>query len=266
MKNDKPLKLLFNNVNVPKFINFLDRFKVFDDNNLLLEITEDEMRAKTYTADHTSVKCSAIPFEEVFQVKEKDLPELLKIGMLNISQYKKSMKYLESSDQVSFMVNYYKMAGIDTDFEYVSHDNIITDNKNLSFTFKNGSMATFRYISDDYFYNDIAKVEPIFSFNLDVEDLLKINKYADIDKDDTTIKIKCKNEEVIISNHNFKFKLPGKADLSEDIEDETSARISKVHLKMIDSESYTVLVGETKIVLNSTDSKTSLVLGRNDSI
>ena len=62
--------LNFVNIHVNKVYEFLDRFHQFDE-NLLLELNESEVYAKTYTPDRSAIKYSSLPFEEVLQMKDK---------------------------------------------------------------------------------------------------------------------------------------------------------------------------------------------------
>ena len=176
--------LNFVNIHVNKVHEFLDRFHQFDE-NLLLELNEIELYAKTYTPDRSAIKYSSLPFEEVLQMKEEEsLPELLKIGLINIKQYQQALKFLDSSsDQVSLDINYLNLAGIDVEEESVATKTSLNNNKDLQFSFENGSLSIYGTITNDKFFNEIANIEePIFEFDLELEDLLKIKKFAAIDK------------------------------------------------------------------------------------
>lgn len=260
---EKSKSLDFVNIHVNKIYEFLDRFLQFDE-NLLLELTQEELYAKTYTPDRSAIKYSALPFEEVLQIKDEELPELLKIGLINIKQYQQALKFLESSDQVSLKIQYLKLAGLDVEEEFVASKTSLNNNTDLQFSFENGSLSIYGTITNDKFFNDIANIEePIFEFDLNLEDLLKIKKFVAIDRVDSNISTECKGKDIIFGNQTFKYKITSN---NTESKKNGSARFPKSYLNMLDSESYRVVVGENRIVFTSTDSKTYLVVGRNDAI
>ena len=90
---EKGQNLNFININVNKIHAFLDRFSQFDE-NLLLEVTPDVFYAKTYTPDRSAIKYSALTFEEILQVKDEQVPDNLKIGLINVKHYQQALKFL----------------------------------------------------------------------------------------------------------------------------------------------------------------------------
>lgn len=257
--------LNFVNIHVNKVHEFLDRFHQFDE-NLLLELNESELYAKTYTPDRSAIKYSALPFEDVLQMKEDEaLPELLKIGLINIKQYQQALKFLDSSsDQVSLDIHYLNLAGLDVEEESVATKTSLNNNKDLQFSFENGSLSIYGTITNDKFFKEIANIEePIFEFDLELEDLLKIKKFAAIDKIDNNLNVECKSGDIVFGNQTFKYKITSK---NTESRKNGIARFPKNYLSMLDGESYRVSVGENRLVFTSTDSKTYLVVGRNDAV
>lgn len=255
-------KLNFANIQVSKIHDFLTRFLEFDD-NLLLELTPDEFYAKTYTPDRSAIKYSALPFEEVLQLKENSsIPDLLKIGLINIKQYQQALKFFSNSEQVSMAIEYATIAGLDVEEEHVATRTTINNNKDLQFSFENGSLSIYGTITNDKFFNEIANIpEPVLKFNLHLEDLLKIKKFVAIDKIDMNLNIEYKKGSVIFGNQTFKYRLPQNGNEGEK---DTKASFPKEYLAMLDSESYSITVGDSRIVFQSNDSKTVIVVGRND--
>lgn len=263
-KNDKTKKIAYANIQVSKIHDFLTRFLEFDD-NLLLEITPQEFYAKTYTPDRSAIKYSGIPFEEVLQIKEDsgDMPSSLKVGLINIKQYQQALKFFNSDEQVSMSINYVNLAGLDDFEDDVAMKTTINNNKDLQFSFENGSLSIYGIINNDKFFNEIANIEePVFEFKLKLEDLLKIKKYINIDKVDSNLYIEFKNNSVVFGNQTFKYKLPSNDDSKG--QNGSKARFPKEYLAMLDGESYSISVSSSKIVFNSDDSKTIVVVGRND--
>ena len=257
--------LNFVNIHVNKVYEFLDRFHQFDE-NLLLELNESEVYAKTYTPDRSAIKYSSLPFEEVLQMKDKlELPELLKIGLINIKQYQQALKFLDSSsEQVSLDIHYLNLAGLDIEEESVATKTSLNNNKDLQFSFENGSLSIYGTITNDKFFNDIANIEdPIFEFELKLEDLLKIKKFAAIDKVDNNLNVECKSNDIVFGNQTFKYKITSK---NTESHKNSVARFPKIYLNMLDGESYRVSIGENRLVFISMDSKTYLVVGRNDAV
>jgi len=258
---EKSKNLNFININVNKIHAFLDRFSQFDE-NLLLEITSDEFYAKTYTPDRSAIKYSALTFEEILQIKDEQVPDNLKVGLINVKHYQQALKFLESSDQVSMDIQYVKLAGIDVEEENVAMKTTLNNNKDLQFSFENGSLSIYGIITNDKFFNEIANIsEPVFEFELTLEDLTKIKKFANIDKINNNLHAEYRKNSVVFGNQNFKYKLSSQDNKGKD---NNSARFPKNYLNMLDSESYNVKVGEKKLVFTSLDSKTILVVGRND--
>jgi hypothetical protein len=258
---EKAKDLSFININVNKIISFLDRYSQFDE-NLLLEITQDEFYAKAYTPDRSAIKYSALSFDETFQIKDEQIPDNLKVGLINVKYYQQALKFLESSDQVSMNIQYVKIAGLDTEEENVAMKTTFNNNKDLQFSFENGSLTIYGIINNTKFFNEIANIpSPVFEFELSLEDLTKIKKFANIDKINNNLYAEYRKNSVIFGNQNFKYKLSSQKNEGRD---NNSARFPKSYLNMLDSESYNVKVSEKKLVFTSLDSKTILVVGRND--
>jgi hypothetical protein len=258
---DKSKKLDFANVNGIKMSEFLDRFTHFDE-NLLLEITPNEFYAKTYTPDRSAIKYSALKLDEILQIKDETIPDNLKIGLIGIRQYQQALKFLEGSEQVSMAVQYMTIAGLDTEEENVSIKTTFNNNKDLQFSFENGSLTIYGIITNDKFFNEIANIDnPTFSFDLSLEDLVKIKKFANIDKLNNNLIAEYRKGTVILGNQTFKYRL---ASQNNEGASESIARFPKNYLNMLDSEPYRVKVSESRIVFTSEDSQTILVVGRND--
>jgi hypothetical protein len=281
MKEKNHKEIAYANIQVSKIHDFLTRFLEFDD-NLLLEINSEEFYAKTYTADRSAIKYSGLPFEEVLQIKgeeEQEIPSSLKIGLINIKQYQQALKFFNSDEQVSMTVQYLNLAGLDDLDDDVAIKTTINNNKDLKFSFQNGSLSIYGNINNDKFFNEIANTEPIeqndpngseemieieqkdFEFTLKLEDLIKIKKYINIDKVESNLEIKFDGKSVNFGNNSFKYKLSSD---DENGKNKSKASFPKDYLAMLDSETYFVSVCKSKIVFNSKDSKTIVVVGRND--
>lgn len=253
--------LNFININVNKIHSFLDRFSQFDE-NLLLEITHDELYANVWTPDRSAMKYSALTLDEVLQIKDKTIPENMKVGLINVKHYQQALKFLESSDQVSMNIEYTKLSGLDTEEENVAMRTTLNNNKDLQFSFQNGSLSIYGIITKDKFFKEICNIgDPIFEFNLSLEDLTKIKKFANIDKINNNIIAEYRENSVIFGNSNFKYKLSSQD--NKGIE-KKAACFPKNYLNMLDNESYNVKVGANRLVFMSLDLKTILVVGRND--
>jgi hypothetical protein len=240
---------------------FLDRFTHFDE-NLLLEITPNEFFAKTYTPDRSAIKYSSLNIDEILQIKDENLPENLKVGLIGIKQFQQALKFLEGSDQISMGIQYMTIAGLDTEEENVAIRTSFNNNKDLQFSFENGSLTIYGVITNEKFFNDIANIdEPIFEFDLSLEDLVKIKKFVNIDKINTNLVAEYRKGSVIFGNQTFKYRL---ASQNNEGRTDSSARFPKSYLNMLDNESYRVKVSESRIVFTSADSQTILVVGRND--
>jgi hypothetical protein len=260
--NENKESLNYININVNKFHTFLDRFSQFDE-NLLLEITPDEFYSRTYTPDRSAIKYSALKLEEILQVNEEYVPDNLKVGIINVKHYQQALKFLESSDNVSMSIKYLKLAGLDIEEEYVAMKTTLNNNKDLQFSFENGSLSIYGIITNDKFFNEISNIpEPIFEFDLSLEDLTKIKKFSNIDKINNDIYAEYRENSVIFGNKNFEYKLSSQNNKGNA---NISACFPKNYLNMLDHESYNVKVGHTKLIFMSLDSKTILVVGRNDS-
>ncbi len=258
---DNAKKLDFFNVNGVKMSEFLDRFTHFDE-NLLLEITPTEFYAKTYTPDRSAIKYSALKFDELLQIKDENLPENLKVGLIGIKQYQQALKFLEGSEQVSMGIQYMTIAGLDTEEENVAVKTSFNNNNDLQFSFENGSLTIYGVITNEKFFNEIANIDqPTFAFDLSLEDLVKIKKFSNIDKINNNLNAEYRKGSVIFGNQTFKYRL---ASQNNEGNGENSARFPKTYLNMLDNESYRVKVSESRIVFTSQDSQTILVVGRND--
>jgi hypothetical protein len=232
-----------------KFVNFLKRFQGID-NSLLLEITNDNVKAKSHTPEKSVVKYSAIPLDEVFS-EYSDINETVKIGILNIDKLSSSFKFFGESE-FEFIL----------DFDKVGNDNVGTGitlkNSSLEIEFQCASLKLFTYI-DDALLNRITDTSTSkVDFVLPKEQQAKISSLFGIDSDNSKITFVKKGKEVRADGKNFKLQV---VDSDVATKPDTTIAVFKHHYAIIDREDAIVYLLDDKIVFVSNESDTRMIIG-----
>lgn len=229
-------------------INFMKRFSVIE-KQLLFEINDNEMIAKTYTVDKSVVKVSTISLDNIFSMDDVS-SENVKIGLFSVDNFVSSFKNF-TDDDLSLEITSEKVGNemIGTELKLFS--------KNLKILFPCASMSMFKYIDETMISNITNSDETIFSFIIDRDSLAKIADLSKFDSDNNTLSITSKDGEIFFKGKVFEMLLPGSTS-------ETDGSISffKSHFSFIDKEEMEVFVLDSKIIFKSNESNTIIVIGK----
>ena len=231
------------------FASYLKRFSLIE-KSLLLEINDGKFIAKTHTPDKAVVKLSSTELTEIFDVKQT--PANVKIGLFAVDNFVQTFKHLGEAD-VKF----------DIESEKVGDDQVATElkiySKSLKFTFPGASPSLFKYI-DSTLATKIADTSAAnYSFRIDKDTLTKISSLCAIDSENDTLTITAKDGSVFFAGKSFELELPG-------IDAKATGTISfyKVHYGFVDKEDSEAFILDNKVIFKSTESDTTIVIGRVD--
>jgi len=224
-------------------INFLVKFKSFD-NNLLLEFkSSNEIKAKAFNVSKSVIKIGTIDFKETFdQLDDQVIPENIRIRIFNIERLIKVLKSI-SKDEIDLVLGCNLEENLKEDIYYVDQFVIIT--KNLKMTIPQGTETLIKYLSDDIINSKIGIDNFYFQLEFTKEFLDKLDLLADLDQDE---KVKIESfindtKKVLkFSGKNFNLKSNDEFEIKEN----SQILIDKRSLKYIDKENY-CLYGKSSV-------------------
>jgi hypothetical protein len=255
MAKDKK-SIEFTAKNVKAFSAWLKRFSLID-NSLLLEIDQPSSTfiAKSYNDERSVVKMSTIKFDEAgLDTKPLKDNKRVKIGIYNIPRLIKIMDQF-NDQEFTFTIEFQEIIG-DNDTQYAA-EKILLKNKNLKMSVDCTSLNIFKYISDELFSGTIATIDGVGKFELLKQSIEKINLLNNLDNENRFMQFAIKDEKLYVSGKAYEL-------LIEDSEIKEPIQISifKAQYSTLDVESYTVEMGEDRLVFRSNDSNTVNVISR----
>lgn len=233
------------------------RFSMID-NSLLFEIDTQsgEFIGKTYSDDRAIVKMSSISFEDLgFKLESPPIDKRVKIGLYNTLVKINKILSQYASEEFEFIVKYSNVISADNSQDLAGLS-ILLKSDTLKVGLECGSLNIFQYISDEKFLNGISHLDRInFAFDLKKEEKDQILVLGELEKDFRKMSFKVKDHNIYAKSKSFELKI-GLSD-AENFE----FPILKSQLSKIDTENYYVKIGDTRMVLESTDSRTISVIG-----
>ena len=242
--------------NVKAFTGWLKRFSAID-NTLLLEIDQVKSTfiAKTYNEERSVVKMSSIKFDEAgLTTKPNKDPKRIKVGIFNISRLIKIMDQF-NDDEFNITIEYQDLVG-DGDTQYAG-EKILLKNKTLKMNFDCTSLNIFKYITDDIFNNNIAKVVKIGSFLLSKAAIEKINGLNALDNDHRFMEFKIIGSEVTVVGKSYDKIIATSLNVTT-----ADLSIFKEQYATLDIEEYDVELGDDRLVFRSKESETVTVISK----
>jgi hypothetical protein len=247
-----PNQIEFTSTNVKPFSQWLKKFALIDP-TLLLELDEVKQRfvAKSHNKEKSVVKCSEISFADAgFVTKKQKDAKRVKIGVFHISRLMKIMDQF-AGGEFTFTVNYDELTGDTKDFAAIS---LKFSNEKLKMTVECTSLNIFKYIADELFKNNIARVDSVCTFSLSKDTIETIGSLSVLDNDDEYITFQNVDGKVYVKGKSFEL------NVADGGKEEIELIVSKEQFEKLDVEDYSVLIGEDKLVFNSTDSETTSVM------
>lgn len=235
------------------FTTFLKRFSSIDP-TLLVEIADDEIKAKTHTPDKSVVKYSKMGLNEAFDFVE-GVNEPIVFGLFNIEKFAGSFKHFGSSD-FDIIITHDKANDLNI-------GTLITlKNSKLTITFDCASYRLFTHINDELFLNGIAGVNGDLQTEFDMDKLTfgSIASICGVDAEHKYITFKSESNKIKAKGKSFDM------EILETSEDQNPAEICvyKSHFGFVDREDSNVKIATEKVVFSSTDTDTVTVIGKTD--
>ena len=249
-------QIQFTAKNVRAFTSWLKTFSLID-NSLLLEINtkDNEFIAKSYNEERSVVKFSKIKFDEggfILKKAPKD-SDRIKVGIYNIPNVIKVFEHF-GEEEFSVIFKYEEVIN-DSDKEYAG-TSILLKNDNLKVGIECTSLNIFKYITDTQFHTKIASVDSLVKFNLEKDNINKINSLCNLNKEHKFMQFLAKDNKIFAKSKSFELLL------SVGAKDEASIDILKDQFIKLDIENYTVNFGEDRLVFISDESNTVTVISK----
>jgi len=233
-------------------ISFLKRFSSMD-KNLLLEITPDNILAKSYTEDRSIVKYSKLALIDVF---EGTVPtELMKVAVFDIGKIINVFNHFSEADEIS----------VDIKYETISNECVGTEimfyNSSLKIKVECADLSLITHITNDMIKRIVktAMEDKVIEFPFPKDAFTKIHSLCKIDAQKDFLNIKISDGRIIFKGKSFEYEV-GNVPKDTDI----NFAILNEHFSMVESEISTFVLGNTKLVVKSQESDTLIIIGRVD--
>lgn len=236
-------------INSKKLINFISKFKAFDQ-NVLLEINgKEDIVVKSFRSTKTAVKWGKIKLDSIVDLEKSTLNDEDKIlvGIYNIDLFSKMVENIDEE--------YFDML-----LEYNEKDECFTDkmvlkSDTLKLNIPNAEKIMFARIKDEIIENIFSLENSMFNFKLDSTLLSKLTTLANFDKNNKTIKFKFNKsndseDALLFSGKNFDLKFPNDIKLKKD---SLEVVIDKTFLTYLDKNVYETYGFEEQIYFFSVD-------------
>ncbi|MFM2010023.1 MAG: hypothetical protein RLZZ479_414 [Bacteroidota bacterium] len=245
MKSTKSLQL----TSTEELTNFLKRFSPVS-SNLLLEVEDGYLKAKTHTPERSVVKSSKIPIGRMFS-NDDAFDEDVKFGLFSVERMMKAFSHFGNS-AINFELHQ----------ESTSDGNVGTDinlkNESLDINFQCASLRLFTYITDEMMDKIADSSSSEISFVLTKEIQSKINSLAGIDSDQKLLTLGVKKGNVIVSGKSFNLNIGQIENKSADI----SVSVYKNQFAFLDKEDTMVYLSEDRLIFHSIESDTKMIIGK----
>jgi len=236
--------------NLKPLSDWLKKFLLIE-KSLLLEVDEENkcFIAKSYNEEKSVVKYSKISFLDAgLTLKKSSTDKLVKIGIYAIQRLMKSFEHFSQGD-FQLSIQYDDLVENDS---YVGLA-ILLKGPSVKVKIDCTSLGIFKYISNDLFFNTIANTQIVTKFELSPELIEKINSLCELDKEYKFIEWVVKNNKVYLRGKSFEL------ELAENGPENFILSIYKEQFSKIDYDSYTVELGEEKLIYRSKNNDTVTV-------
>jgi hypothetical protein len=232
-----------------KLTSYMKKFSSIE-KSLLFEIAGDKIIAKTHTPDKSVVKIGSVLVTDIMDAASSNTINDIKIGMYAIDNFIATFKHFGDS-----------AVTLEVDSSTVGAEEIATEvkavSKSLKISFPCASSSLFRYIDQALATKLIDTKDALFSFRIDKDTLSKVSALSGLDNDSEKISIVSKNEQAFFEGKSFELNMPG---VSTDEDGDIS--IYKSHFSFIDREDSEIFVLESKVIIKSLESDTSIIIGK----
>jgi hypothetical protein len=236
-----------------KFTNFLRKFSSIE-STLLVEIENENLKAKTHTPDRSVVKSSSISLEEVLEFVDGNENINVVFGLYNIEKFASSFKHF-GSDNFDLIIEYEKL-----DKTINVGTQLTLKNQKLNIRFECASYRIFTHISDDMMEKISGDLSEGISFDLDKNTQAQISSLSGIDNDHKLLTFKTEDKFIRAMGKSFDLEL---VESHEKLES-TTTTIYKQHFNVLDREDSNAVISDDKIVFRSVETNTIMVVGKTE--
>lgn len=252
---------------VINFYNFLDKFRVFDD-NILIEIDQDTIKCKYSPEEDSIVKYFSIPFTEVFVPVEESFS--IRLKMKKVKYFQEILDFFLKKEDVKITITTDFFENTETKQSYYNSKLLKLYSENLGFDVKSAHQNAVSYISDDIMFKVIAnKDKTDYSFRLKDQELKSLLKFIKIDPEELYLTLNLKDDNsIVITDKSFHLKLDSSAQIikEDSAEIDYKFQIEKKDLTHIDLQNYLIDVLSDRLILSSEDNNLIIVIANNNEI
>lgn len=233
------------------FSDFLKKFSLID-KQLLLEIKDGKLKAKTCTPEKTVVKYSSIDLDEIFDFNKVDLPtEPIKIGIFNLLKLISSFKQFNWDSVTKFEITPVQIENE----QFAQSIKIVSDELDMEFACAGKNLFKF-IISDDVIAKITDTTTQSFEFVLDRDKLSRIMSLSDFDSDFNLVSFIGSDKGIKAKGKSYNLEL-----FKTPVE-KSKISVMKEHLAKMDKEACTVHILADKIIFKSSESDSITLIGK----
>lgn len=237
--------LKFKLASFQKLSSFLSKFSSVE-NQLLLEIEGDRMLAKTNTQDRSVVKYSSILLSDVFDYTEV---EDCRIGFYSIPNFVKAFSCFGPDENVVLEIDIEKLDNL------MVGTQIRLKSKGTNIKYPCASLRFFKYVEKSIL-DKIQNSPKLAMVRIQKDFYGKCENFMKIDKEAESIAFVSEDNEIAVKGGIYSSKIEG-SKATEEFE----VPIYKIAFAYIDKEDSEIIIAENRIIINSLDSDTMIVIG-----
>jgi len=251
----KANNITFKIKSVNNLIAFMKRFSVID-KQLLLEITQQNVLAKSSTPDRATVKYSKLPIGDVLEAKDGFTADLLKVGIIDINKFCNAFKHFAEGDEIFLDVLTDKIG------EDLLGIEIKLYTADLKITLPCQDVSLYPNITADSLKRIVKSVqdEKVIEFPFPKEVFSKVSSLCGMDSGEDHVKIRVSTDgKVYVKGKSFEYHLL-------DVQGGTDIELAfkNNQFGFIDQEISAFHLSPNRMLVKSTDSDTLIVLGRQE--
>jgi hypothetical protein len=233
-----------------ELINFLKRFSPVS-NNLLMEIEDGYLKAKTHTPERSVVKSSKIEINKVFGVTDGENIETTIFGVFSLDKLIKSFSHFGESP-LEFILEQENSEG-----QMVGTE-IFLRNDSLKINFQCASLRLFTHITDEMMDRISDTSSASADFLMTREHQNRINALSGIDSDHKLLTMSLKSGEVQASSKSFNLTITNIDNMSAS----SNISVYKTQFAFLDKEDMRVFINDDRMVFVSNESDTKTIVGK----
>ena len=237
--------------NPSNFLAFLKKLKSVD-SGVILEIEGDKIFSKVRTVDKAVIKYVSVNITDVF---EGELPsERIKIPM-PVDKLIGVFKYFGPEEELNFEINIDKLDGdlVSTAIKFYSDS--------INIHYRCGDPSLYSYVEDNIQKMTHSSDGYLVSFEMSRSNFAKLFSLSTIENNaEELLKFQVNEKGLTVSGNSFQYNLIRDTTVNGFTKPETYI-IYKNQFNFVDAEQSNFYIHENRIVVNSTESETSIAIG-----